>query len=369
MIRQAAQWVLEGASLAQVAKRLNDQGILSPSEQKTADGQSFFFRVSVLWSGTVERAVAAADVAFAGLWRGAVLAGTVIERGAGRAFAALPQGLAAEGRRRAPFAGRAFVLRTLWPSGEYQNSQAGRNHLSLWALRRGQRRGMCAAFVAVGGGGRLFTGSLAGLPTDEGNGDDQKSVDFVTFFSLAHRKQLPGGVCKGGGPLSRRKRMELNEERRRKRMGRLRVCCYLRRSVEEAGGLLGQRAYLEQVMKEHPLWEVVGWFVDDGASGYGFGRPGFLALEQRVEEKGTEVVLVKDFSRLGRNYKEVGALLKRWEKQGIRLLAPADGVDTAESRWKEQFLALALKTMGDECYLWDISQKEKAARRAMKSSW
>ena len=148
-------------------------------------------------------------------------------------------------------------------------------------------------------------------------------------------------------------------------MGRLRVCCYLRRSVEEADGLLGQRAYLEQVVKEHPLWEVVGWFVDDGASGYGFGRPGFLALEQRVEEKGTEVVLVKDFSRLGRNYKEVGALLKRWEKQGIRLLAPADGVDTAESRWKEQFLALALKTMGDECYLWDISQKEKAARRAM----
>ena len=145
----------------------------------------------------------------------------------------------------------------------------------------------------------------------------------------------------------------------------MRIFCYLRRSVEEPGGLLGQRSYLEQWMQQNPAWSAAGWFADDGQSGYGFRRPGFLAMEEALKQRRADAVAVKDLSRLGRNYKEVGTLLERWRHQGIRLLAPGDGLDTGQGAWNEHFLALALKTMADECYIWDISQKEKAARRAM----
>ena len=69
-------------------------------------------------------------------------------------------------------------------------------------------------------------------------------------------------------------------------------------------------------------------FTDDGVSGTRFDRPGFLAMMEEVEAGRVEAVVIKDMSRLGRDYLKVGQVMEILRQRGVRLIAINDGVDS-----------------------------------------
>ena len=69
-------------------------------------------------------------------------------------------------------------------------------------------------------------------------------------------------------------------------------------------------------------------FTDDGVSGTRFDRPGFMAMMEEVEDGGVEAIIVKDMSRLGRDYLKVGQVMEILRQRGVRLIAINDNVDT-----------------------------------------
>ena len=69
-------------------------------------------------------------------------------------------------------------------------------------------------------------------------------------------------------------------------------------------------------------------FTDDGVSGTRFDRPGFMAMMEEVEDGNVEAIIVKDMSRLGRDYLKVGQVMEILRQRGVRLIAINDNVDT-----------------------------------------
>ena len=69
-------------------------------------------------------------------------------------------------------------------------------------------------------------------------------------------------------------------------------------------------------------------FTDDGISGTRFDRPGFLAMMEDVEAGRVEAIVIKDMSRLGRDYLKVGQVMEVLRQRGVRLIAINDGVDS-----------------------------------------
>ena len=70
-------------------------------------------------------------------------------------------------------------------------------------------------------------------------------------------------------------------------------------------------------------------FTDDGISGTRFDRPGFMAMMEEVEDGNVEAIIIKDMSRLGRDYLKVGQVMEILRQRGVRLIAINDGVDSA----------------------------------------
>ncbi len=98
----------------------------------------------------------------------------------------------------------------------------------------------------------------------------------------------------------------------------------------ESNSISNQKRLLEDYTAQHNLPTPVH-FTDDGISGTCFDRPGFLAMMKEVEAGNVEYLCIKDLSRLGRNYIEVGRLMDEFfPEHNIRLVAISDGIDTAE---------------------------------------
>ena len=91
-----------------------------------------------------------------------------------------------------------------------------------------------------------------------------------------------------------------------------------------------QKKLLTKAAKEKGYTNILT-FVDDGISGVTMNRPGFNAMMQELKKGYIGAVFVKDLSRLGRNYLEVGKLTEEFfPDNNIRLVAVSDGVDTDE---------------------------------------
>lgn len=97
-------------------------------------------------------------------------------------------------------------------------------------------------------------------------------------------------------------------------------------------------------------------FQDDGVSGVTMDRPGFNAMMKELELGHAAAVFVKDMSRLGRNYIEVGKLMEEFfPEHDIRLVAISDGIETNEG---DNELA-PIKNLFNEWYARDISKKRR----------
>ena len=94
-------------------------------------------------------------------------------------------------------------------------------------------------------------------------------------------------------------------------------------------------------------------FTDDGISGTRFDRPGFLAMMEEVEAGRVEAIVIKDMSRLGRNYLKVGQVMEILRQRGVRLIAINDGVDSLKG--DDDFTPF--RNIMNEFYARDTSRK------------
>jgi DNA invertase Pin-like site-specific DNA recombinase len=98
----------------------------------------------------------------------------------------------------------------------------------------------------------------------------------------------------------------------------------------ESYSIGNQKKLLTKAAKDMGYTNIV-CFMDDGVSGVTMNRPGFNEMMKQLEAGKASAVFVKDLSRLGRNYIEVGRLMDEFfPDHDIRLVAVSDGIDTAE---------------------------------------
>lgn len=95
----------------------------------------------------------------------------------------------------------------------------------------------------------------------------------------------------------------------------------------ESNSISNQKSMLEDYARRNGFPNPTH-FTDDGISGTRFDRPGFTAMMEEVEAGRVEAIIVKDMSRLGRDYLKVGQIMEILRQHGVRLIAINDGVDS-----------------------------------------
>ena len=95
----------------------------------------------------------------------------------------------------------------------------------------------------------------------------------------------------------------------------------------ESNSISNQKQMLEDFARRNGLPNPTH-FTDDGISGTRFDRPGFLAMMEEVDAGRVEAIVIKDMSRLGRDYLKVGQVMEILRQRGVRLIAINDGVDS-----------------------------------------
>lgn len=125
-----------------------------------------------------------------------------------------------------------------------------------------------------------------------------------------------------------------------------------------------QKKLLTKIAKEKGYTNLL-IFCDDGISGVTMERPGYKSMIEAIEDNKISAVFVKDLSRLGRNYIEVGRLTEEFfPEHDIRLVAVSDNIDTFEG---ENELA-PIKNLFNEWYARDISKKRRISNKIKGNS-
>ena len=120
----------------------------------------------------------------------------------------------------------------------------------------------------------------------------------------------------------------------------------------ESNSISNQKKMLEDYARRNGLPNPTH-FTDDGVSGTRFDRPGFLAMMEEVEAGRVEAVVIKDMSRLGRDYLKVGQVMEILRQRGVRLIAINDGVDSLKG--DDDFTPF--RNIMNEFYARDTSRK------------
>lgn len=131
----------------------------------------------------------------------------------------------------------------------------------------------------------------------------------------------------------------------------------------ESNSISNQKALLEEYAKANGFTRVMH-FADDGISGTRFDRPALLKMSQMVDEGRISTIIIKDMSRLGRDYLNVGQYMEMLRQRGVRLIAVNDGTDTAKG--DDEFAPF--RNIMNEWYARDTSKKIKSVFKAKGNS-
>lgn len=148
---------------------------------------------------------------------------------------------------------------------------------------------------------------------------------------------------------------------------KIKVAAYLRLSKEEynnkkeSNSIINQRQIIDNYLKEHKEYKLVDYYVDDGYSGTNFDRPEFQRMLEDIKNKKIDVIIIKDLSRLGRNYIETGNF--------VEVVFPAMGVSviSVDENYEMDSLDyygsdyVPLKNLFNDMYAKDISKKVRSA--------
>lgn len=140
-------------------------------------------------------------------------------------------------------------------------------------------------------------------------------------------------------------------------------------TIGDSMSISGQRGILAEFVSTHPElrdWNIVE-FSDDGYSGTTFQRPGVKKLLESVRRGEINGIIVKDLSRFGRNYIEVGDYLEQiFPFLGVRFISVNDGFDTAKMECSAGDVSIAFKNLLHDYYAKDISNKLRAVWKLKK---
>ena len=164
---------------------------------------------------------------------------------------------------------------------------------------------------------------------------------------------------------------------------RVRICCtavkgvimknkqpkkaalYCRLSVDdgrmgESVSIGSQKLLLEQYCKDHAIdnYEV---YDDDGYSGTNFDRPAFQRMYEDIQNGLIDTVLVKDQSRFGRSYIEVGMYVEKFKELGVRFIAVSDNYDSMKN---ENDMMFPMRNVLNDYFAREASIKTKTAKKA-----
>lgn len=127
--------------------------------------------------------------------------------------------------------------------------------------------------------------------------------------------------------------------------------------TKESDSIVNQKEYIREYLKSMPEIRVCSERADDGFSGVDFFRPGFQQMLEEVRAGEVNCIVVKDLSRLGRNYIDTGKYLQEFARLGVRFIAINDGYDTANLQGQASTILLPIKNLMNDSYSRDISVK------------
>lgn len=141
---------------------------------------------------------------------------------------------------------------------------------------------------------------------------------------------------------------------------------YVRASKEdgdksESNTIVNQKALLEEYAKKHPDIHLTDIIADDGESGVSFDRPGFQKVMELVKAKKVNCIIVKDLSRLGRNWLEAGQYIQQvFPFLGVRFIAINDNYDSLDCNTDIEQVMIPFKNLMNEAYARDVSIKTRS---------
>lgn len=147
----------------------------------------------------------------------------------------------------------------------------------------------------------------------------------------------------------------------------IQAAAYLRLSIEdgdkaESNSIGNQRELIRDFAAERPGLHLVEEYADDGYTGTNFERPGFKRMMEDIKSGKINCIIVKDLSRLGRNYIEMGKYLEQiFPMMGIRFIAINDNYDNANTESSDSdSIVVPFKNLLNDSYCRDISIKVRS---------
>ncbi len=132
----------------------------------------------------------------------------------------------------------------------------------------------------------------------------------------------------------------------------------------ESDSISSQRELVRSYVRDHDDMELFDIYVDDGYSGANFDRPEFRRMMTDIEAGNVNCVIVKDLSRLGRDYIEAGRLIqKTFPAFHVRFIAITDNFDSQTADYNTKSLVLPVKNFINDSYCRDISQKVRSSQK------
>ena len=157
-----------------------------------------------------------------------------------------------------------------------------------------------------------------------------------------------------------------------KNQAQYRAAIYVRLSKEdgdsfsigknESNSITNQKLLIRKHLEQMPDIKIVDTFEDDGFTGTNFDRPGFQSLMAAIHAHRVNCVVVKDFSRLGREYLKAGNYIEKvFPQLGVRFISVNDGYDSHQEHGQADSLLIPFKNLMNEQYSRDTSGKVRSA--------
>lgn len=150
-------------------------------------------------------------------------------------------------------------------------------------------------------------------------------------------------------------------------MQKFKVAAYLRLSKEEfnsekeSNSITNQRQIIDNYLKEHNEYYLIDYYIDDGYSGTNFDRPEFKRMLKDIKRERIDIILVKDLSRLGRNYIETGNYLEViFPGMGVSVISINENHKINSSDYYSDDY-VSLKNIFNDTYAKDISKKVRSS--------
>lgn len=138
---------------------------------------------------------------------------------------------------------------------------------------------------------------------------------------------------------------------------------------KESNSITNQKLIIKEFLKAMPEVEIYDYYIDDGYSGSNFERPDFKRMREDIYEGKVNMVIVKDFSRFGREYIDTGRYIQKiFPRLGIRFISVIDHFDSNAATANDMHLLVPVKNFVNDNYCRDISQRVRTHQEAMRKN-